>query len=571
MNREQNLITAVALSLLISSVMVVMVGAQPPIPHTAEHIKEYSGDCASCHGTGKDDAPLLSDDHVRYGSVDCGACHSTTEVSELPPPSTIEVSELPPPLIPHVLAGWAECLACHKEWVPEDMESLDEVGYDHTGYTNDTCLSCHEVAQVLDETLPILTCQICHPQSSTAEHEHNRVDNRLPCTDCHLATGHYPHLEVDTLTSNEVCQRCHPDLVIHIAAGAPHSRVDCNACHVRDVTVVKNPQTQRIEMVISEAEREPPDRVDYMLMETQAACDRCHYADNDVGAASLDLPARSIVCFPCHEASPMAKRPLKDPLSLVAGLVFLVGLALGPSIWLRGRVGRERALPLGRKIGHILSGVIRLVFSYRILGVVLGFVLDGMLHRRVLKESKTRWIMHILMFWPFFLRFLIGIFTWVAAWLFPAAPLSRALVDKNFPPVAFANDFLALLIVIGACMAVTRRFILRVPQLLTSAQDIVAIALLGLIFVVGFILEGIRIVATGIPAEIAIYSFTGYLVSLPLSFLGLRWASLYPYLWYGHAGLVALFIAYLPFSKFFHILISPLIAAVNVPIERKAT
>jgi nitrate reductase gamma subunit len=43
----------------------------------------------------------------------------------------------------------------------------------------------------------------------------------------------------------------------------------------------------------------------------------------------------------------------------------------------------------------------------------------------------------------------------------------------------------------------------------------------------------------------------------------------YFWLWYVHVALVAGLIAYLPFSKFFHVLISPWIAAINSALKAR--
>ena len=48
-----------------------------------------------------------------------------------------------------------------------------------------------------------------------------------------------------------------------------------------------------------------------------------------------------------------------------------------------------------------------------------------------------------------------------------------------------------------------------------------------------------------------------------LRVIPIDWEVVYGWLWYIHAGLVAAMIAYLPFSKFFHVLVSPVVTALN--------
>jgi nitrate reductase gamma subunit len=177
--------------------------------------------------------------------------------------------------------------------------------------------------------------------------------------------------------------------------------------------------------------------------------------------------------------------------------------------------------------------------------------------------------MHGLILWPFLGRFLLGVLTWCAASFWPAAPLTQTLVDKNAPPVAFAYDLLAVLIVVGAIWALLRRALDSQMREITRVGDVGITALLGGIFAFGFVVEGARLIVTQVPVTQAIYSFAGYAVSLALRLLPIDWPSLYSYLWWVHAALVAAFVAYLPFSKFFHILVGPALATVSGLLREK--
>jgi hypothetical protein len=55
-----------------------------------------------------------------------------------------------------------------------------------------------------------------------------------------------------------------------------------------------------------------------------------------------------------------------------------------------------------------------------------------------------------------------------------------------------------------------------------------------------------------------VYTFVGYLVSKLLSLFPFNWQGVYGYLWYAHALMWAVFIAYLPFGKLKHIITTPL-------------
>jgi nitrate reductase gamma subunit len=97
----------------------------------------------------------------------------------------------------------------------------------------------------------------------------------------------------------------------------------------------------------------------------------------------------------------------------------------------------------------------------------------------------------------------------------------------------------------------------------SEGQDLIVLALLGAILVTGFIGEGLRILLTNIPSSVAFPSFIGYPFSLFLGSTPIRWEWVSPYGWYVHAILTGLFILSLPFSKMFHILVSPTALSIN--------
>jgi nitrate reductase gamma subunit len=159
--------------------------------------------------------------------------------------------------------------------------------------------------------------------------------------------------------------------------------------------------------------------------------------------------------------------------------------------------------------------------------------------------------------------------TWLATLVLPTAPLTQMLVNKSAPAIALLYDGLGALVILGAVMAVVRRYVIRDEQLITGGQDTVAIALLGAIFLIGFVVEGARILTTDLRPGLAAFSFIGYAVSWALSLIPVSWGVVYGWLWYVHAGLVAALIAYLPFSKFIHVLIGPFVAAFNSALEAR--
>jgi len=79
-----------------------------------------------------------------------------------------------------------------------------------------------------------------------------------------------------------------------------------------------------------------------------------------------------------------------------------------------------------------------------------------------------------------------------------------------------------------------------------------ALGLIAGIVVIGFILEGIRIAMTGWPGN-AEYAVIGFGISRLFS---------------DPTGLTGAFFAYLPFSRLFHIIMAPVVLAMNAISEQ---
>jgi nitrate reductase gamma subunit len=149
------------------------------------------------------------------------------------------------------------------------------------------------------------------------------------------------------------------------------------------------------------------------------------------------------------------------------------------------------------------------------------------------------------------------------------SPWTALLLDKNHPFVAFTYDFLGLCIIIGIIGAIMRRVQGKTQKAVTTGQDYVVLGLVGAILLTGFLVEGMRILLTTIPLSAALPSFIGYPISLLLSLFSVRWEVVYPYGWYVHAILTGALVAYLPFSKMFHILVSPLVLLIKAAVGEK--
>ncbi|MCJ8499595.1 cytochrome c3 family protein [Desulfatitalea alkaliphila] len=433
------------------------------------------------------------------------------------------------------------------------------------------CLDCHRRPNV-NTNEGVATsrafCFSCHatPESSTRNLDDRNISLQVEaasfqnsphrfvaCVQCHTDVARSPH----RTDMGAQCRDCH---TVHGegTASAPHLRVDCQACHFTHEAVMQDGDTDRIRLAAIDGAGEMPPltgRVDHALQDTTdpETCRRCHHDQNAVGAPAAVLPAKSLLCVACHPAS----WSLNHPLFMLAALALLVGLLLMVRFWFVGSVKGEDE-SLHQKIGLTSEAVWNTLFSRKVLIVLKTLLLDIFLQRRILKESVQRWSMHALIFVAIVVRFLLSVFTGVLFSLNPDGDLALALIDKNHPFTAFFYDLSGLMILLGIAWAAVQRFVVKPPHVLTEIKDNIALGLIGLLVVLGFVAAGARIAMTGIAPEVAVHSFIGYPLSRLMDLLPLDWRIVYPWLWYAHAVVGLAFIASLPYGKLKHVINVPL-------------
>ena len=438
------------------------------------------------------------------------------------------------------------------------------------------CWRCHRQPNLNSSEgirASILLCMDCHRKKDVEkkvdgrpvslyldEKEYGKtVHRRIACVECHDGIATSPHR-----TSLIECASCHG---YHGEGKAhdPHRSVNCEACHHDSKEVIKDPKTGRVVLMMVK-EGVPLKLTSHRLADFKKnkACEKCHFTENKLGAPIRVLPAKSLICIECHSGS----ISLNDPVSIIAFILFMGGVGITLSVWFKGTLGAP-TYSTHEKISYLGEKIWQVVFSRKILTLLKVFVVDVLLLRGILKESLSRWTIHSFIYLPFFLRFFIGLILLIVSKCFPTSPSVAMLLDKNYPLIAFIYDLLGLCVIIGIAGATMRRFQKKFENRPSGGQDMIVLALLGAILITGFFVEGLRILLTAIPPAVALPSFIGY----PLSFLSglfpFRWEWVYPYGWYVHAVLTGLFVIYLPFSKMFHILVSPMVLLINSVAREK--
>ena len=253
------------------------------------------------------------------------------------------------------------------------------------------------------------------------------------------------------------------------------------------------------------------------------------------------LPAKSIMCMPCH----VATFSIRDRTTLFSLLIFVLGMSGVGIIWFSGSRGRRN--------GHRLQGGLAFFLT--------AFVVDVLCIRRLYRLSPMRWLIHALFYYPILVRLVFGITALSLSLAFPETGLAGAMLDKNLPFRALFFDLTGLLIITGVAAALLRPQENQEAIIHLPAPNRAMTMLLGLIALVGFILEGMRIAMTGWPVG-AHYAFLGYGISLLLKGMtGIT--NIYGYVWYGHAILTGAFVALIPFTRMIHMITAPMALMVD--------
>ncbi len=275
------------------------------------------------------------------------------------------------------------------------------------------------------------------------------------------------------------------------------------------------------------------------------------------------LPAKSILCMPCH----VATFSIGDKITLVSLFIFLSGMVGLGAVWFSGSI-RGEAGRSGKKFDVKSRFKPNTLFSAECFRLLKVWFAEVVLVQRLFRASPHRWGIHALIFFPFLFRFTFGLTALLLSLFFPDGSLTAAMLDRNNAVRALFFDVTGLMILAGSMAAVAR-------QEEDQTEKIVSLpgpgrgmpALIGLIVLVGFVLEGMRMAMTGWPGG-SEWAFLGYGISL--LFKGMTGLTEgYGYVWYLHGILWGAFMALIPFTRMSHIFIAPIVLFIRAKGQRK--
>lgn len=492
--------------------------------------------CLACHdevqGQIEDDAEhggeAVEDVQRFFNCIECHDPHYEVAPGEVPATE------------PTAYSGDDEnCMACHQAVSPNDPEAVRK--------NRDFCFECHAVGKEMPAGVPVMD-PLQYRQSPHAA---------MDCLSCHPQAEQYEH----HLQQVSDCGRCHQPHEASVAHEV-HTGVSCQACHLADVVPVRDAETHTV--LWERAALPGTVTTLHNLSKPEGeGCARCHDDKNAVGAAAMILPPKSVLCMPCHAAT----LSVGDATTLISLAVFAVGILGFVSLWFSGGFAGGVGTHFFSNALMTLGSAWATLFSPKLGRILKTLWYDVFLQRRLYRRSPQRWAIHALIFWPFVIRFVWGIAALVLTNWLKDLPLAWVLVNKDHPATALIFDLTGLCLVLGIVLALFRGSEAdktRAKGLPT--QDRLALILMGGVAVVGFIVEGMRIAMTGAQGPAA-YAFIGYGIGKLLAGMdGLTEA--YGYLWYLHAILTGAFVAYLPFSRMMHIIMSPVVMAMNAAAEK---
>jgi heterodisulfide reductase subunit C len=177
-----------------------------------------------------------------------------------------------------------------------------------------------------------------------------------------------------------------------------------------------------------------------------------------------------------------------DYLFYSALIIFLLGLIYKISTWFTRKLGGAgQNFTTSQRVASAAGGLARTLFSARLLLIFKALVVDVLLQARVFKEDFFRWLAHMLIFYGFMLLLLMhALETEITEVLF-------ADYYATVNPFFFLRDLFGVMVLAGVGMAVLRRYFKRPPRLRTAPRDHYAIIILAVIMLSGVGLIGLKI------------------------------------------------------------------------------
>ncbi len=178
-------------------------------------------------------------------------------------------------------------------------------------------------------------------------------------------------------------------------------------------------------------------------------------------------------------------------MSILLGLsvfVFLAGLCLRLYVWFSQSIQPEKsAVSTVGRMAAAFQGLFATIFSAKLFNVISTFFTDVLFQKRLLSKNILRWVAHSLIFLGFILLlFMHGLGTGVSSFFF-------ADYYSTLQPFMSLRDLFGLMVLTGIGIAVYRRLTDKPQRVKSYASDWAALAFVAMIVLTGYLLESTKI------------------------------------------------------------------------------
>ncbi len=242
-------------------------------------------------------------------------------------------------------------------------------------------------------------------------------------------------------------------------------------------------------------------------------------------------------------------------VAIISIIIFIVGIYLQLVKWGHG-IPEGATKPLGA--WGTLKMIIHKIFEKGIGPAIGVIILDGLFQRRTWRRRKTEWLMHILIFWGYFGLFILTATAAAAEFYGPFIlnePVGKPEFFINtFQALKIPNLIFAAMLTIGIIIAIVRRLAFAdVPPARFTSVDWISLAGLAIVIISGFLAYYLRIDVYNVAGRMLV---SQYEVAVPAFFNN-------PTVLFHEVFTLLFCVAYLPFSKLFHMFVTPLVIMIN--------
>lgn len=233
-------------------------------------------------------------------------------------------------------------------------------------------------------------------------------------------------------------------------------------------------------------------------------------------------------------------------LALLAMAVFALGMYAAWRLWTLGKHPGEKQSVLS---GNWLKSFGKAVF----------------VQSQIREYGTFPWVTHLMIFYGFMALFILTTLEFILKWFMPAHFIHTPAIIAYFEEgpgiilLALWGDFWGLVLLGGIGAALYRRYIIKPEKFDTISEDSIAIWLLFVITITGFLCEAVRLAVRPDAADFYA-SFAVFWMAPIIKLFGPTESTLTT-MFYFHGIISLFFIGYIPFSKFRHIIAAPVVYA----------